>query len=564
MQISKQHYIFSVFAIFAAAYIILAIIGGVHGYSPVPFQDMWDDYVNFYTQLLNGNNSVWWNQVNEHRILLARTLFYLDLTLFNGTGFFLVIIIYILAGFSFLGLFLYLNTILVGDENNFLRKIVGLVILILVFSWIQKENFTRGDGCLFIQAQLGPLMAFYLLHKAKVSGEHARLAFFFACLLGIAAIGTLANGVLALPLLTMLAAILQMGWRRIGILFLLSVSAIFIYFHNYITPSYHSSPLESLLHHPMALLKYMLCYLGGPFYYITGHGSTALIAGLFFIIGTVVFVYQAIKTCPKPSCQLALLTFILYIIGTAVCTGSGRLIFGLEQAFSSRYMTPVLLAWSALLILYASILKVRTTQQFYFLVPLVFVPTLLFHQQLTALSEPPELFERKIAALALDFGIKDQSQIIFVYPKAERALKIANDAIKRNLSIFNQPIFIDARATITKTDSLQTANQCLGYVDGSVVVDQDPRYLRLNGWIYQPDLKIVPKAIRILNEDRQVVGYALTGQYRHDVKKALHSKVETLGFKGYLLAKYAGKQVILKGLQPECELKLAIPDKKQN
>jgi hypothetical protein len=43
--------------------------------------------------------------------------------------------------------------------------------------------------------------------------------------------------------------------------------------------------------------------------------------------------------------------FILYIGGTALATAGGRLIFGIEQALTSRYMTPSLMAWAALFVI---------------------------------------------------------------------------------------------------------------------------------------------------------------------------------------------------------------------
>ena len=84
------------FFIAAVIYIGLAVVGGVRAYSPVPFWDMWNGYLEFFTKVSDGQFSAWWAQHNEHRIILARIFFWLDLTLFGGQGWFLLIVNYAL------------------------------------------------------------------------------------------------------------------------------------------------------------------------------------------------------------------------------------------------------------------------------------------------------------------------------------------------------------------------------------------------------------------------------------------------------------------------------------
>jgi hypothetical protein len=62
-----------------------AIYGMVQHYSPVPYADMLGVFI-FYEALHNGDWSVWWAQHNEHRIVLARILFWLDWRLSDGNG----------------------------------------------------------------------------------------------------------------------------------------------------------------------------------------------------------------------------------------------------------------------------------------------------------------------------------------------------------------------------------------------------------------------------------------------------------------------------------------------
>lgn len=59
---------------------------------------MWDGYVNFYTVVSAGGVGAWWHRRNEHRIVLARLLFWVGLALFGGRGIFLLIVNYALVG----------------------------------------------------------------------------------------------------------------------------------------------------------------------------------------------------------------------------------------------------------------------------------------------------------------------------------------------------------------------------------------------------------------------------------------------------------------------------------
>jgi hypothetical protein len=56
----------------------LAVAGVCRAYSPVPFSDMWDGYLHFFMQVSDGDSGAWWRQHNEHRIVLARLLFWIN------------------------------------------------------------------------------------------------------------------------------------------------------------------------------------------------------------------------------------------------------------------------------------------------------------------------------------------------------------------------------------------------------------------------------------------------------------------------------------------------------
>src|SRR5512141_66251 len=77
----------SVGAAFAFLMVGLAIIGTFRAYSPVPYMDMWDAYVNFFIQVQDGGGlHPWWLPHNEHRLVLTRLFCWSDLAWLDGAG----------------------------------------------------------------------------------------------------------------------------------------------------------------------------------------------------------------------------------------------------------------------------------------------------------------------------------------------------------------------------------------------------------------------------------------------------------------------------------------------
>lgn len=563
MRVLRQNLIIAFFGSLAGLYFLFAVIGGVKNYSPIPFMDMWGPYVNFFIQSSGGDVAQWWSQHNEHRIVLARIFFWIDVTCFRGSGVFLIVVNYALAATAFGVFYLCLNETLVLEKDKHHRKMLGCIVLILLFSWMQKENFSWGFQSQFFMGQLLPLIAFFLLHRVAVTKNHSNRLFFTACVAGIASLGTMANGVLALPLMVLLAIVLRMGWRRVVVLVILTVLGSFLYFHNYVAPKIHGSVVNTLLHNPLQLMGFLLTYIGNPFYYLAGLSSLIVtqVAGFFLIGSAVFFAWKTIKKPAQFSLQLALLTFLLYIGGTALGTGTGRLIFGVAQATTSRYTTPALMAWSALLVLYAPMVaKGMHRNSLRYVMPFALLIFLLMPQQLLGLdSQKAMLFERKIAALAIESGIRDQLQISVIYPEVEWPIMRAKEAFAKKMSVFGDPVYRDAINLIGTKQSNTPLLPCQGSVDETHEIQGESRYVRIQGWIFQPDQKKVPQPVHILDQDGLVVGYALTGQPRPDVKASIDPKAKLSGFKGYLFAEKSGAPIILKGLHPDCEIRTIAP-----
>ncbi|MES2823707.1 MAG: hypothetical protein V4732_08905 [Pseudomonadota bacterium] len=522
----------------ALVIIISSLIGGINYYTPVPFWDMWDGYLGFYNNVLNGHQEAWWAQHNEHRIVLSRILFWVDLKWFEGLSQFLIVSNYLLITSSCIAFYVALKDV-VGIGNNLALKILGLVCVALLFSWMQEDNMTWGFQSQFILAQLLPLLSFILLQKAAVTEKSSTIFFVAACALGLLSTASMANGILALPLMALMALCQRQNFIRVATLAILSIVSISLYFTDYRSPATHGSLKDALLSNPIGMVKYILLYLGSPVYYMTGKGAAhvAQLFGFFSIISTLYFFLQAVKKPSIHACSFAMIFFLIYIGGSAFGTAGGRLVFGIGQALSSRYTTPVLMAWCALIVLYSPYLSKKIAENkmgIHVGILLVFI-LLIPIQYRVFDSQKNKNFERNIAALALELGIKDQQQIVNVFPSADWALKIVKEPVDRNLSIFGVAPLVDLNTKMGSPLIVKEQVACLGSLDETQTFE-DGGFVRVRGWIFNVINKQTPQLIHILDQNKNIIGFALSGQHRPDVQKAIDVKAEYSGFKGYILS----------------------------
>lgn len=542
---------------FASLMVVMAVVGGIQNYSPVPFWDMWDGTVDFYLKASQGDISAWWAQHNEHRIVLARLLFYIDMRWLGGTAWFLIFVNYLLVGVSCIVFIAILRRSRPLDSTT---KIAILFIIGWLFSWTQKANLTQAFQSQFFLAQLLPLCAFYWLFKSTID-EHKSLNFFIACALGISAIGSMANGVLTLPLMLLYALITRQNGLRLGILFFLSVLCITAYFQDYHAPQGHGSLLKTVTEHPLIFFHYIVLYLGNPFYDLLAdiglaHEVTAL-AGMVLIAGSVYYIIRSLGDIENHRLELMLLIFLLYIGGTSIATAGGRALFGVDQALSSRYVTPMLMAWASLIILasrssFALSLKNTPIRAG----AMIFLFLLCLGAQTHALNPPAAmLFERELGALALELHVNDASRINKIYPSTERVLTVADKASQQNFSVFGSDSLKDKRESIGRIrDSPFPTKLCSGSVDQIEDIEEDPNYLFISGQasILGNNHHLIP--IEILTPQHKIVGYAVLGYSQKERAPSRDGRMERQHFQGYLLKEYTNSQLVLTTTQPSCKI----------
>ncbi|NCO14667.1 MAG: hypothetical protein GW898_09900, partial [Thiomicrospira sp.] len=392
----------------AILFVLLVIVGIVNGYSPVPHWDMWDGYLGSYVKTTDGDYWQWIAQHNEHRIFFSRILFWIDLKFFSGASLFLLPM-----NFLLLAVFVYLliqtakKLDLFESYGSDRYAIIISLLVIICFSWMQNNNLDWGFQSQFLAAYLFPFSAFLALYQFQVTG---RVNWFVgALILGVLSAGTMANGVLALPILFILSLFLRVKLFYSLIILLTGVVVNALYFWNFQSNLGHGSLTETLLNHPTDFLLYILTYLGNPFHYINiyyfniHHLFISQAFGAIFIvvaIGAFFYVLFKLPVSNHKRLLLVLFAYILYVGGTAFGTAGGRAIFGLHQAIESRYTTPTLFAWGALLVVLFYLMQDYLRDKSKLFVIFAMVPLLFFSVQLNALNErKEEFFDRKVAAL---------------------------------------------------------------------------------------------------------------------------------------------------------------------
>ncbi len=545
---------------FALLVVALAVLGGVRAYSPVPYWDMWQSYLPFLDQAANGGWPAWWQQHNEHRITLARLFFWADLRWFDGAGWFLIVVNYVLVGLGAL-LFCRILRDAVPARRGIATHALACLLVCLLFFWSQYENLTWGFQSQFILAQLLPLAALYALYRSIQGGS---AVFALACLLGVLSAGTMANGVLALPLMTVYALLTRQGWRRSGLLAALAAVVLFAYFHHYVPGP--NSLGQALRERPGQVVRYALTYLGGPFHFVLREGKFGLVAaqaaGLFLLASALRFAWPALRSGRQAALPLALLCFIAFIAGTALVTAGGRSHIGIEQALSYRYTTPTLMAWSALLVLYAPALlavqgwRRRLAWGLLGLLALM----ILAYQWRAQHSRADEMFDRAVAGLAVELRIKDMAEIGHIYPDLS-VLEMSEQPAQKRRSVFGLYPYRGALAGMGTGFQAAALPACRGALEFADPVEGDGRYLRVGGWLAGPSEAKAPQAVRLLDAGGRQVGYALAGKDRRDVAQ-LGQAGRQAGFRGYLAYAPLGRSLTLRAEDaggPICQLAVQAP-----
>jgi hypothetical protein len=440
-----------------------------------------------------------------------------------------------------------------------------------LFLWTQNNNLTWGFQSQFILAQSIPFWALFLLYRAYQSESPRCLI--GACVFGVFSLGTMANGILALPIMTLYAFWVKRFSRSTGLLLGLSLFGSGVYLFDYVPPEQiHSTLWGSLIHEPIRLLTFVLMYFGNIFGLLVGKGEfgrvVCFVFGVLFMGALVRYIKnhmgslaggEAAQNNSRSLLAGALIAYILYIFGTATVTAGGRLFFGLGMAMTSRYTTPALMAWSALMLLWAPVLLgegVRGHSRVGKWVGRVLLALILLYQPTAMLADDTDRFKRELATLAIMLEVPDEIMIErlgVTYTKAHDVEKLFHEP---SGSVFATPRYAPLRAE--QDAPMTTVPACAEtvHLNQSAELSAIPR----SPWTFHSgSLGTPPRGIVLLefrDEGGSSVGWGLV---RHDrsIKAWLTSK-DDYSWSAYLKAGLSAREVLLyrEGL-PVCYQRLA-------
>ncbi len=514
----RRHLPFALLLAFAAVYAVATAVSAWRSYTAVPIWDMWGA-LEFYADVRGGAGwPAWWRLFNEHRLVLAKALFWMEYTWFGGQQVFLIVVNYLLAGCSAVVLSAFLRARLADRPRR--TWIAGTVLLALwLFSWVQRENLTWAFQSQFFLAQLLPLAGFYCLYRAT-RPPAPQSWFVAACALGVLSIGTMVNGVMALPMMVLYALLARLGWKRTAVLALLATACIAAYTTGYVSPGGHGGGvLATLREHPGGMVAYTLLYLGSPFQHLTRHlGPSWMIVGqvfgALFVLLALAALPRALRAPREHRLELALLAFVAYVGGIAFATSGGRLQFGFESALSSRYTTPTLMAWAALAVLYAPRLAaLRGGARAVAMGLLVLVLALMLVVQTRDAKRNDHAHMQLTGALALQMGVHDTRRIGMLIWSEELGAKLARMSTAIGAGVFGRPALAAApQALGTRAEALPA--RCHAFVDQVEALPGEPRFVRVQGGLLPEPERTPFDAVRLVGADGTVVGYGLPDRWR--------------------------------------------------
>jgi len=535
-RLSLLDFIGAIPALFFAA---SAVSGAILWFSPVPFWDMWDGTVVFHFQRQTDGLSAFFGQANEHRILWSKVLFWADDALLGGLNHLLitanvVLMLALWASFA-------VAAGQLGMGNHRAAFLAAMLVALPCFSWLQAENINWGYQSQFFLAYLLPLLALLSMSQWMRNGQTRW--YIGSVVLGVSSALTMANGLLALPLLITMM-LLNRRWQigRLLGLTVITIATIGLWLLNY----------KATVHAPAPFVekaKFILAFLGAPGAWILQSHTLSMLLGACVILVGVFFAVVWLKGKTREPSYAALLLFLLYVGAAAAAAASGRASGGYQNAFAGRYETPVMLAYASIALMAMHLGRNRAGTSASLTTLLAATTVVLLPTQLQAINGTGtgQVQAKALASQALNLGVRDNAATQAVYPsdtpdRVDHIHRIAQKAISDNYGVFAQRDMRMAREAIGKSPAQLNLERCTGHIDTVERVAGDDRYVKLSGWAFSQPWNRIPQ-LAFLVANGQVAGVGFTGTDRPDVVRAVSPKAARSGFQGYAFSSATDLQI---------------------
>jgi hypothetical protein len=489
----------------------------VRTYSPTPFWDQWANIMDWQDVLKHGLTFDYlFSQHNEHRIFFPRLVFLADLKWFEGRD---ILNLAAIGLVQVLGAALFLHMAGLRRARP-LAIMAAAVATALLFSLVQSENLTWGFQEQFVEVFAAGSWAIYLFMLAAENPDKPRwLALAGAMGLLLVAAFSLSNGFFAGVAMVLVGVITGRDRKLIAIAVATTVLLALIYMHGYHSVAGHSPP-SLALQHPGRYLFYIVGYLGNP--WALGSFDRALDAGFVGVAATLAMAAMVAAGKVRDSARSAMFGVVLFIGITAAVTALGRLSFGLEQALSSRYTTPGGYFWAAQAIFWGLTCQDSASPARQWGVSAAFLAALVLLLPIQARAYDdamPRYASILLGSSAMLSGNPDDAALGGVYPDPQVVKQFTPFLREHRLSLFADGDGVRLGSAF-RANPMPAREACRGFFDG---LDPEPHdALAARGWSWDSARKHPFDRVLIVDSANRVIGEALGGLPRPDVRKALH------------------------------------------
>jgi len=523
-------------------YIILFLFQVSRMYNPIPYWDDWQGYINFYQQAKVGNFD-WWSQYGEHRLVLSRALSWIDLNYLNGSRW-PIMLVYVLLIFTIWCILYKVFSKLLAEyvvATSIRKAILFLPVTLLIFSFVQYENFLFAMNVGFYSSLLLPLLGLFLHKKASEFVEKSKfyyLVLVFGYICFMSAPLALANGLMS-PYLGAVSIYLFLKSKKFFFVYLLSgVLISFLYLKDFTRVEAHASPIDSLTHHFFAVCKFTISLLGSPITKFTGSilvGSFLATLSILVLVIRIILMLQERNTASnKNRLYLVIILMCCYLVASAFVTALGRVNFGNEQAYASRYTTLGLLFFSLIWIISIGFLCRCSLKQ---LLGISFI--LIVFSATTQLSPSPNQslrdFQLNSSALTIELGIEDEKILNQIYPYSALPFTLGRELISQRKTALGSIELRKWPDLLHQINPARDTTLCNGWID-AIEPTASQTYIKISGWLHSNDLKTDTRGlVRLVDENSKITGLAVIGLPRPDASKYLGVDSEDLGFVGFIV-----------------------------
>jgi hypothetical protein len=211
-----------------------------------------------------------------------------------------------------------------------------------------------------------------------------------------------------------------------------------------------------------------------------------------------------------------ILILVIYFVSVASITGMGRIQFGSDQAYSSRY---TIIAWTIAVLTFALRLRLADGRRRKGLdhhrtiaTTVISIILLTFPYQLSASKIDLEEKTKKVfSQQLLIFGLGDTAIQQAIYPDYKRLLEVSKPYLKTNTFNFSSDIFLKS---LNKKSQSEKRSECVSSIDSIRELDSDSSFSIITGWFNDANIKesaIKPTRLEVLDIQDRIVG---VGFYR--------------------------------------------------